>query len=584
MTLIPRLFRQTSPRRDENTSENNSLEFFFDQSVIVVLGAPGMGKTTVFRQAAQTESDALFVRVGELLAATNLDAYKNKILYLDGLDEQRSKSKGKGVMDALVSKIRQINPSKIRISCRTAEWHGNQDIASIGVLFPQGSVYQLALMPLSENELMQLLPDEASEHFIAGAKKRNLEALITNPGDFFLLYEFYKEDNDWPKTRSELMEGACRTLLREVNPEHSDALNDKVNDVVLWKSSEYLSAIMMLSGIGGLATSRLNTGRNFPSIHQLDADLFHLKVASTHSLFQPIENGRIEPRHRKIAEYMAAKYLARRVKEGLSLRRLMTLLTGFDGKTAPDLRGVYAWMVTLLAGSAEKILHHDPYGAIIYGDTYSWTPNTKRTALRLLKDLSIKDPWFRQQDYSVNELGGLASIEVSDDLIGLIATDDCRSHLMGVVFDAISASSDCNISVLEKPLIEFIKNDEKPDHFRASAINALKTVGSNYKSVLKMILEQVNSNSIIDCKQYLRGALLEHLYPSAIKPSEITTYLIKPTSGFIGYYHMFLCYHIFELTPKELLPELAKHAAITLDMIKINRRSRHKPKTIGHLY
>jgi len=121
MTVIPRLFRQTFPKRDKHISENNSLEFFFDQPVIIVLGAPGMGKTTAFRQASQTESDALFVRIGELLAATNLDAYKNKILYLDGLDEQRSKSKGKGVMDALVSKVRQINPSKIRISCRTAE-------------------------------------------------------------------------------------------------------------------------------------------------------------------------------------------------------------------------------------------------------------------------------------------------------------------------------------------------------------------------------------------------------------------------------------------------------------------------------
>lgn len=540
MNTIIRMFRQTFPQSDDTNRELSPLVKFLKHKVIVVLGAPGLGKTTIFKQYSESEKNASYVRVGEFLAAVNIDSYKDKILYLDGLDEQRSKSNGKGVMDALVSQLRRLNPPKVRLSCRTAEWHGNQDVKAVGELFSECDVYQLMLMPLSENQLTELLSEETSSEFISGAKERKLEELLTNPGDFILLNQFYKENHDWPRTRSELMEGACRALLKEVNIDHCETLTDKVNDVALFKSSEYLSAIMMLSGIDGLATSRLNVSKKFPAIHQLDDDLFSMKVAASHSLFTPIENGRVEPRHRKIAEYMTARYLARRVKEGLSLRRLMTLLTGFDGKTAPDLRGVYAWMVTLLAGSAEKILHHDPYGAIIYGDAYSWTPNTKKTALKLLKELSLKDPWFRQQDYSVKELGGLVDVSFADYLIELIQTDTCNSHLLSVVFDAISASDSISLSMLEIYLVEFIEDTHKPDRLRNGAIKALKTASKNPTPVLLKMLDKVNDGLITDPKQELRGTLLKYLYPSEIVPSQIMKYLVKPVSGYIGRYYMYM--------------------------------------------
>lgn len=353
LSNIQRLFKQELPSIPKENLENKTFDKFLDQTLIVVLGAPGLGKTTVFEEFSKKESNAMFVRIGELLAATDVDVYKNKILYLDGLDEQRSKSNGQGVMDALVSKLRFISPVKVRISCRTAEWHGTQDISSISDIFPTNQLYQLALQSIPAKQLTDLLSDNFDSNFLKGAQERNLDGFLNNPGDFFLLKEFYEEEMDWPKTRTELMEGACHALLKEVNSDHSEA-DDLVNNVSLLRASEYLFAIMMLSGVDGIATKRLNSSKVFPAIHQLDEDLTCMRIASKHSLFKPIENGRIESRHRKISEYMAARYLTRRVKDGLSLRRLMTLLTGLDGKTAPDLRGVYAWLVTLLAGSAEK--------------------------------------------------------------------------------------------------------------------------------------------------------------------------------------------------------------------------------------
>lgn len=559
MPNIRRLFKQTLPTTSQEERQDKPLDSFFHESIIVVLGAPGLGKTTVFEEFSNIESDAMFVRIGELLVATDVKAYKNKVLYLDGLDEQRSKFHGQGVMDALVSKLRIIAPLKVRISCRTAEWHGTQDISVISDLFPNNKLHQLILQPIPTAQLTGLLADDFDSNFIKGAQERNLDDFLNNPGDFFLLKEFYKEEMDWPETRTALMEGACHALLKEVNPEHSEE-DDLVNNTSLFRASEYLFAIMMLSGVDGIATKRLNANKVFPAIHELDENLTCMRIASKHRLFKPIENSRIESRHRKISEYMAARYLTRRVKDGLSLRRLMTLLTGFDGKTAPDLRGVYAWLVTLLAGSAEKILHHDPYGAIIYGDTYSWTPYTKLTALKLLKELSHKDPWFRQQDRSTNELGGLVDRTTIKYIIELIQKDSGDSHLLSVIFNAISTSNSSQTPDLEKCLINYIENENNPDHLRSDAIQALNKITDESKSILVSLLGRINSEEFQDKRQELRGSLIEYIYPNIIGPSQIIDFLVKPESGYIGSYYMFIAHGIFTLTSREDLPKLAIHA------------------------
>ena len=559
MPNIQRLFKQALPGTSKEERHNKPLDSFLHERIIVVLGAPGLGKTTIFEEFSNIESDAMFVRIGELLVATDVEAYKNKVLYLDGLDEQRSKFHGQGVMDALVSKLRLINPLKVRISCRTAEWHGTQDISAISDLFPSDILHQLILQPIPTEQLTNLLTDDFDSNFIKGAQERNLDDFLNNPGDFFLLREFYKEEMDWPETRTALMEGACHALLKEVNPEHSEE-DDLVNNTSLFRASEYLFAIMMLSGVEGIATKRLNADKVFPAIHELDENLTCMRIASKHRLFKPIESSRVESRHRKISEYMAARYLTRRVKDGLSLRRLMTLLTGFDGKTAPDLRGVYAWLVTLLAGSSEKILHHDPYGAIIYGDTYSWTPYTKLTALKLLKELSHKDPWFRQQDRSTNELGGLVDRATIKYIIKLIQEDSGGSHLLSVIFNAISYSKNSQMPELEECLINYIENKNNPDHLRSDAIQALNAIVDKSQRILVNILEGINSEEFQDKRQELRGTLIKYLYPNIIEPCQIIDFLVKPDSGYIGSYYMFLVHDIFTLTSREDLRKLAIHA------------------------
>lgn len=559
MFHINRLFSQTYPQISEPI-DSQTINFFFEHKVLVIVGEPGLGKTTSFLQASKEEPGAEFIPIGEFLACLTPSLYKDKVLYLDGLDEQRSKHQGRGVMDALVAQLKQAKAAKIRIACRTAEWHAEQDLKVLEYSMPGIQIVQLALQPLTEKDWPKLIEDEAIDDFIKGATTHGLQVFLCNPGDFMLLYQFYKDLGKWPSTRAELMDGACRSLLKELNVEHNEAFDEQLNDLTLQKSSEYLAAIMMLSNIEGISTNRTVASKNFPSIHELDGDLFCMRVASRRRLFLPLENQRITPRHRKIAEYLTAKYLARRVKEGLSLRRLMTLLTGFDGKTAPDLRGVYAWLVTLLAGSAEKVIDHDPYGAIIYGDTYSWTPHTKLVAINALKRLSLLDPWFRQSDYSVKELGGLADQSIVDSFIDHIASDDGSSHFLSVLFGALESSLGINSPKLEKVLTRYVEDETNPDHLREDALQAIAGISLDLDRAYLNILQKINDETVRDEKQYLRGALLDHLYPTVVTPEKVTNYLVEPCEGFIGSYFMLLAYKLVEKTPSTCLKTLAESA------------------------
>ena len=320
MEIITRYFTQKQPIiRDGSPQPEGEIEEFFDNHIFVILGEPGLGKTTSFVYASQNEVNAEFIRIGEFLSLTSLDHLKGKTLYLDGLDEQRSRANGMDVMDALIGRLKQLGSPKARISCRTAEWHGGKDLAALSAISKGTDIVQLELKPIEENDIYKLIP--GSDDFIRGAYEKDLEIFLKNPQDFHLLYEFYCENKQWPKNRSELMEGACKALLKELNKPHYESVDDWVTDRTLIRASDYLAAILILSNIAGISSDRTYANKSFPSIHEFDGDLFAMKVATGRHVFKPAGNKRIEPKHRKIAEYMAARYLARRVREGLSLRR-----------------------------------------------------------------------------------------------------------------------------------------------------------------------------------------------------------------------------------------------------------------------
>ena len=79
-------------------------------------------------------------------------------LFIDGLDERRAGRGDRDTVDAIFEKLFAVNPPRVRISCRAADWLGESDLAALRPYFEQsGDPPVLLLQSLSEQEQIAVL-------------------------------------------------------------------------------------------------------------------------------------------------------------------------------------------------------------------------------------------------------------------------------------------------------------------------------------------------------------------------------------------------------------------------------------------
>ena len=83
----------------------------------------------------------------------------------------------------------------------------------------------LRLDPLTDEDILKILRDNLKiddpENFISKARQQGLETLLTNPQSLSMLAKAVAgAGGDWPATRMQTFDMACRTLLREHSQEH----------------------------------------------------------------------------------------------------------------------------------------------------------------------------------------------------------------------------------------------------------------------------------------------------------------------------------------------------------------------------
>src|SRR5215213_7957396 len=121
---MDRIVRDLTPRRRSEQDRPRYFSEYAARENIVLLGDPGSGKSHLFRIVAGTEGGR-YVTVRHFLAAPV--AEKGGVLFIDGLDEKRAGRGDRDTVDALVTKLFEAAPSKVRLSCRAADWLGESD-------------------------------------------------------------------------------------------------------------------------------------------------------------------------------------------------------------------------------------------------------------------------------------------------------------------------------------------------------------------------------------------------------------------------------------------------------------------------
>jgi predicted NACHT family NTPase len=420
MTRAVRQINRTPGRREDATPRPFS--DFSEEANIVLLGDPGAGKTHLFRETAAVEQ-ARFVTARAFLN-TPAAMLRGPALFIDGLDEKRAGRGDRDAVDAVVAKLFEVAPPKVRISCRAADWLGESDLAALTPYFDQqAGVSVLHLESLSRAEQVAVLAGQglaadAAAQFLDAAAERGLADFLDNPQNLVMLWRAV-QTGSWPATRKQLFELSTTLMLQEFNAERARSGTGTFSVAELRPIAGALCAARLISDVEAISLADQEGVADIPGYRSMD--LYppeKVQAALGRRIFDAAsEPETVDYAHRTTAEYLAAEFLASRIRAGLPFGRVAALM-GVDGHPASELRGLHAWLAVHLPEHANALIDADPYGVLTYGDAASLSASSCVVLVRALERLSRTNPWFRSGAWQARPIGGLARAADSPDAAG----------------------------------------------------------------------------------------------------------------------------------------------------------------------
>ena len=526
--------------------EPKPLSEYRDRSAYVLLGDPGAGKTTEFKREQEALGDdaALFVsaRNFRTLAEASRAEWRNKTLFIDGLDETRAgAADARTPLDDIRTQLARLDKPRFRLSCREADWLGSNDRQHLRDACPDSEIIVLRLDPLDADGVDELLRSEHQvtdvEEFVQSARRNGVGALLGNPLTLDLLARVVQEVGEWPRSRQETLERACGLLASEHNEEHRFGRGVVPRDTVM-DAAGYLCALLLLAGMegyspsafsGGLALVGMDDLRDPPGGLTWDA-LDHAMSTKLFIADTGAERG-FAPLHRQVAEFLAGRYLAERIEAGLPAGRAVALMTGpRDGRVVTALRGLSAWLAAHSSEARQHLIASDPVGVGLYGDIARFDPEERQWLLEALPtSLVTNEGYWDNTAWAFRSLASARMVPALREVLSRLKerTDDNKfaTLILGVLRHAEFPPA---VAGLSPDLMGVVRADAVPSFLRRQALDAYRHVstGSEGRAErLTGLLDAVHAGSVSDPDDDLRGTLLEELYPDAIAPSEVWDHL-----------------------------------------------------------
>jgi len=561
MTQYLPLPRSATSKLNHKTPTSLPLSDWRDLDAYVLLGEPGAGKTTVFRQEADAQKGmAVFVTARNFLTLGPPQGWRDEILFIDAVDERQAASEcATAPLDGIRKKLFELGKPKFRLSCREADWlaGGTKDLGEVALA---GKVEELWLDPLRNADIDALLrhwglaKDQDISAFREMAYRRNMGALLCNPMLLRMLVEAVRK-NDWPASRSETYELACKQMASEHNPENRRAAKQAALPIEqCLEAAGKLCALLLLSDAQYLSFDPQDNGVEAIQISELpmalSLDISVLQAALNSKLFGA-EGERRMPRHRTIAEYLGARAIAALVAQnGLPIQRVLALLTGHDGGVVEPLRGLYGWLTLHCMPERELLISADSLGLVLYGDVKPFSACEKRWVLEALRREAIRFPWFRSENWEAHPFGALGTADM-EPMFRELFSDLSREIGHQSVLDCVANAIQYGEPMLGMaPALEAVIRDGSygKDIRKACVAAWVKTLADNSEPA-KALLEDIRTGEIIDVDDELVGQMLTELYPARLSAIEAIGYWHpEKTKNFIGRFHMFWATTFVKLT------------------------------------
>lgn len=490
-------------------------------SLVVLLGEPGSGKTYELQYQATRSSPGctrFYLRLDELAASGEQfrlledDARRfaewrasgdRAAFFLDSVDEAKihQASDFYRALDRFIELVRWAAMARatIVISSRITEWLPTADGHALRTRFPSQIKTSVEARQETKSEepypfVVQLLPldQEAvttyanargvrdAEHFLRALERAHAWELARRPADVNDLLSFWRETGSLG-TLAEILAFVCESQLRKTSDR---------------ERSEVLALEQARSGAECLAAATILCrkfifqipGETNPSANAIDAlaclppDWRNEQVRAllNHALFDGASYGHIRFHHRRLSEFLAARWFEGVMELGCPVGELEDLLfdaRGSERVLRPSLAPLAAW----LCAGAERwnmtvfrlVLEAAPEILLRFGDPARLTVDDRRALLKsLLRKADGRERlWWEHDDATLSRLADPALAPEINELMAAPASGRTLREL-GLEIVIAGRLTDCAPAVLTLAIADLAEGEIFP-----TAVRALKIVG-----------------------------------------------------------------------------------------------------------
>ncbi|EXI78803.1 MAG: hypothetical protein AW10_02793 [Candidatus Accumulibacter appositus] len=594
MLIVPRRVREVKQDRQGSDpplgSPTQSLEEYREQAAWILLGEPGAGKSSAFEQEAEAHG-GIVLAIAAFLEGVETE-WQGKTLFLDGLDETRTGGGDDSILFKIRARLKQLGNPPFRIACRAADWFGSGDQKTMAGASPDGQLAVLLLEPLNDEEILDILRSnhgvEAPEAFVNKASEHGVDGLLSNPQTLGLLAQAVRGDQ-WPATREQTFELACQKLAEEANRLHRNKLRGRPPTIEkLLDAAGQLFAVLLLANKTGIALDREAADARFPALEDFSPPDPEMAAGAVRSkLFRPSASReeRVEPIHRSISEFLAARWLGQQIDmRGLPLGRVLNLLLGTDGRTVAGLRGLYGWLALHCHAARPRLIDADPLTVVIYGDVKPMPRADKQRILAGLRREAARHTAFAWQVQTSHPYGALADPELIDDFVAVLKLperDDATQACVSCVLQILLHGE--RLSELANTVLALVSDDTRWGRVRTCALEVwIKLDGSAQQALA--LLDAIASDQIADSDDELAGILLGHLYPQEIRAADLLRFWHTPKDrDLAGSFAWFWGHELPNKIPDSHLPIVLDQLALRSDLQSPEGREFHTTRMVSRL-
>lgn len=573
-----------------------TLATFSQASCLVLLGEPGLGKTTElkmeYERVWQENLESTIVLKFNLNGYSTdsricseifdskevkdwIDSQKLLYLFLDSLDEGRLEVQN--IARILGNQLQKFSACRdrlrLRIACRTAEWPLSLE-GDFGELWDangdrQHLIQVLELVPFRRIDVEQLAANAGvdAKALIEQVLTLQIQPFATNPITLNPLLSAFRKTGTLPENRTQIYESGCLELCQEISVSRRESRRmGELSPLQRLEVAARIAAYTIFTGRSSIdLVAPLGSDSNALTVSELAGgleavDSFQFSVteaAVRETLETAMFSGRGEQllgfAHQTYAEFLAARYIDSHCTDQRQIESLI-----FHQKSGnhvvPQLAETAAWICTrrksllqkFMICSSEIVLRSDVLGAEI---------STRAALLEaILNGVRTEElPLHRTNVQS--HLNKLVYPGIVDFLKPVLLDSSESIDLRDLVIDIAVKGK---LTDFVEPLLTVAARQEETDHTRSSAILAVGKLGS--RDECQRLVPLLASDLDSDSYDKIRGALLTTIWPHRLVSVEDLFAILKvpQRESYLGVYKLFLMQTLCENLKQEDLPVALK--------------------------